>query len=189
MRLCGWHQANSGSVFWLKIDVITGVLNVFLHPWKVLRRIERDEFSYGKKHVQGTFASSPIADLYIYIVYIYIYTVISTPNVDANKEMKKTWSHFSSKWWNFHHSRYIRPQWEIYFKPLRGLLGHHTMSSIVGCTLTAWFKPRSALSSGVILMAFKFLLTICPIQKYTITTLSLKKWAFFRKHKFPFFGG
>ena len=174
MRLCGWRQTNSGSVFWLKIDIMTGVLNVFL----VLRRLERDEFSYGKKHVQGTFSSSPIADLYIYI-YTYIYTAISTPSIDANKEMKKKWSHFSSKWWNFHHSRHIRPQWEIYFKPLRGLLGNHTMSSIVGCTLTAWFKPRSALSSGVILMAFKLLPTICPIQKYTITTLPLKKWVFF----------
>ena len=114
------------------------------------------------------------------LIHIYrIYTAISTPSIDANKEMKKKWSHFSSKWWNFHHSRHIRPQWEIYFKTLRGLLGNHTMSSIVGCTLTAWFKPRSALSSGVILMAFKLLPTICPIQKYTITTLPLKKWVFF----------
>lgn len=174
MRLCGWHQANSGSVFWLKIDVITGVLNVFLHPWKVLRRLERDEFSYGKKHVQGTFASSPIADLYIYVVYIQLYRHLT---LMQTKKWKRNDLNFIQVV-KFPSLTSYQARMGIYFKTLRGLLGNHTMSSIVGCTLTAWFKPRSALSSGAILMAFK-LLPICPIQKYTITTLPLKKWVFF----------
>ncbi len=34
IRLCGWHQANSGSVFWLKINVMTGVLDVFFYIFR-----------------------------------------------------------------------------------------------------------------------------------------------------------